>query len=112
MRAAIASGASFLPATDGRSCGAVTAGDAEVRAAVGVVSAKLRSPGYGLESQEGRRLCHRKPPVKGLRPARARHGQRGAGRWQSQLRLQGLTGRLCKGPDYTVSFCSSPRFRQ
>jgi hypothetical protein len=69
MRAPIASGAGFLPATGGRSCGAIRPGDAEVRAAAGVLSVKLRSSEYGLESREGRRLCHRKPPVNGLRPA-------------------------------------------
>jgi hypothetical protein len=74
MRAPIASGASLLPATGGRSCGAVTAGDAEVRAAAGVLSVKLRSSEYGLESREGRRLRHRKPPVKGLRPGRPGQG--------------------------------------
>ena len=41
MKAPIASGAGFLPATGGRSFGA------EVRAAAGVLSAELRSSEYG-----------------------------------------------------------------
>ena len=98
MRAPIASGSGFLPATGGRSFDATSPGDAEVRAAAGVPSAKLRSSEYGLESEEGRRLRHRRPPVKGSRPRRLGRGQRGAGRRQSQGRLPGLTGGLCKEP--------------
>jgi len=74
MRAPIASGAGFLPATGGRFFGATSPGDAAVRAAAGVLSARLRSPEYSLESQEGRRLCLRGPPVNGSRPGRP--GQR------------------------------------
>lgn len=94
MKAPIVSGAGFLLATGGRLFGATTLGDAEVRAAAGVLSAKLRSPEYGLESQEGRRLRLRKPPVKGS----GRPGQHRAGRRQSQGRLQERTGGLCKEP--------------
>lgn len=47
MKAPIASGAGFLPATGGRSFGAATPGGAEVRAAAGVLSAELRSSEYG-----------------------------------------------------------------
>jgi len=70
MRASVASRAGFLPAMGGRSFGATTPGDAEVRAAAGVLSAKLRSSQYGLESQDGRRLRHRRLPVKGSMPGR------------------------------------------
>lgn len=102
MRAPIASGAGFLPATGGRSFGATSPGDAEVRAAAGVLSAKLRSPGYGLESQEGRRLRLRRPPVNGSRPGRL--GQHRAGRRQGQGRLAGLAGGLCKEPITSFRF--------
>jgi hypothetical protein len=74
MRAPIASGAGFLPATGGRFFGATSPGDAAVRATAGVLSARLRSPEHGLESQEGRRLRLRGPPVNGSRPARPGQG--------------------------------------
>jgi hypothetical protein len=98
MRAPIASGAGFPPAKGGRSCGAIRPGDAEVRAAVGVLSAKLRSSEYGLESQEGRRLCHRKPPVNGLRPAGQARANVVQTAGKSQGRLQGLTMARARDP--------------
>jgi hypothetical protein len=78
MRAPIASGAGFLPATGGRFLGATSPGDAAVRAAAGVLPARLRSPEHGLGRQEGRRLRLRGPPVNGSRPGRP--GQRTVGR--------------------------------
>jgi len=109
MKAPIASGAGFLPATGGRSLGATTPGAAEVRVAAAVLSAKLRSSEYGLESWEGRRLRHRKPPVKRSRPARPGQDQHRAGRRQSQGRLQGLTGGQCKEPITSFRFVVPPR---
>jgi hypothetical protein len=47
MKAPVASGAGYLLATGARFFGATTPGDAEVRAAAGVLSAKLRSSEYG-----------------------------------------------------------------
>jgi hypothetical protein len=107
MKAPTASGAGFLPATGGRSFGATSPGEAEVTAAAGVLSAKLRSPEYGLESQEGRRLRLRRPPVNGSRPGRP--GQHRAGRRQGQGRLQGLTGGLCKEPIPLFRFAVPPK---
>ncbi len=98
MKAPIASRAGFLPATGGRSFGATTPGDDGFRAAAGVLSARLRSSEHGLESREDLRLHLRKLSVKGSRLGRPGQGRHRAGRSQSQGRLQGLTGGLCKEP--------------
>lgn len=107
MKAPIVSGAGFLLATGGRFFGATTLGDAEVRAAAGVLSAKLRPPEYGLESQEGRRLRLRKPPVK------AQVGQanivQAAGKVRDAFKSVPVA---CARNPFHCFVCSSPGFRQ
>jgi hypothetical protein len=114
MTAPIASGAGFLPATGGRSFSATSPGDAQVRAAAGTLSATLRSAEYGLESQEGRRLRHRRPLVKSSRPGRA--GQARANIVQAAGKVKdafkGLTGGLRKEPVASFRFAVPPGFRQ
>ena len=71
MKAPIASGAGFLPATDGRFLGATTPGDAEVRVAAGVQRAELRSAEYGQGTDYIVLFC-RPPRI----PAMARNAPR------------------------------------
>ena len=115
MTAPIAGGAGFLPATGGRSFSATSPGDAQpIRAAAGLLPATLRSSEYGLESQEGRRLRHRRPSVKSSRPGRG--GQARANIVQAAGKVKdafkGLTGGLRKEPIASFRFAVPPGFRQ